>query len=95
MIVYFVLLFTTSFLPHVIIVCDFMLARVIILVQYSKVPFLVMKYFPFMFKHCHVFTLHVICNYLFVQLLFIDMYLCLKGPDENQQMLIGLPFLKM
>ena len=23
------------------------------------------------------------------------MYLCLKGPDENQQMLIGLPFLKM
>ena len=24
-----------------------------------------------------------------------NMYLCLKGPDENQQMLIGLPFLKM
>ena len=38
-----------------------------------------------------IYTLWTLINYV----CNMYMYLCLKGPDENQQMLIGLPFLKM
>ena len=55
---------------------------------------IVMYYAPFHFCHVHDYFFKF---YLYISIftMSVSCYYVLKGLDENQQMLIGLPFLKM